>query len=166
MLGVVTQEQQQPAVKWREGDQHRQHPPTREQSLNDDERVTDEQNARPGEELAAPGLFVLGEEDVLPIIFQSAAAEQDPTLAACKQRKRIDECGGEKALQRDFYWQNDFHVVWLVECVFVVLLMARPKIHVVESPQKAHQIQEETVERAGFKYGVMAELKERIEQER
>ncbi len=76
---------------------------------------------------------MLGEQHALPIIFQSPAAEHDPALAACKQPERIDECGGEKALQRDFDWQNDFHIVWLVQCVFVMLLMARPKRDVVES---------------------------------
>jgi hypothetical protein len=33
-----------------------------------------------------------------------------------------------------------------VKGVFVMLLMAGPKIDVVESAKKAHQIQEETVE--------------------
>src|SRR5262245_14683916 len=146
MLGVVAQEKQQTAIKWREGDQHRQHPPPREHGLNDDQRVIDKQNARPSEQLAAPCRFVFGKEDALPVIFKLAATEHDPALPACKQAERIDECGGEKALQRDFDWQNDFHVVWLVKRILVVLLMAGPKIDVVEPPKKAHQIQEETVE--------------------
>src|SRR4051812_43082941 len=74
MLGAIAQKQQHTAVKWREGDQDGQHPPTREQGLNDDQRVTDKQHARPGEQLAAPCRFVLWEEDALPIVFQSAAA--------------------------------------------------------------------------------------------
>lgn len=102
----------------------------------------------------------------MPVVFEMPHAQQYPTLEALNEAMRIDERRSDEAFERDFYGENYFHVVGLMERILVMFLVARPKVDVVESANKTHKQQEKFVESARFKDGVMTKLMKRIEQKR
>ena len=164
VLGVVAQKEQHAAIKWREGNQHRQHPPTGHNGLDDYQGMPHQQNPGPVDELTAPRWFVVGEERALPIVFELPEAQLDPAFVALKHPLGVDDSRGQEAFERDFDWQNHFHVIGLMQRVFVVLLVAGPKVDVIEATNKAYKQQEKPIDGAGFEHRIMTKLVEGVEQ--
>lgn len=123
-----------------------------------------QQNPGPVGHFAAPGRFVVREERALPIVFELTEAQLDPAFVALKHPLGVDDGRGEEAFERDFDGQNHFHVIGLMQGVFVVLLVASPKVDVIEATDKTHKQQEKPIDGPGFEYRIMTKFVEGVEQ--
>ena len=92
-------------------------------------------------------------------------AEADVSLDPLVETPGIDQDTFEEAFKRDFEGQHDFQIIWRVEGVFVMFLMAGPKHHRVEAAEKAEDVEEERVQPLRFEDSAMTKLVEAVEQE-
>ena len=91
MLRVVAEEKQPTTIKGGYSNQHRQQPEAKIERNGHQQKVPNEQGARPGKEPLLFGRVVSGKEDLLPTWLQPPLAEADDAFPAVDQSPWVDQ---------------------------------------------------------------------------
>ena len=164
MLRLVEQVLEAAAVKRRQRQQDRQHPPAQRHRHSDNQGMPDQHQPRPIEE--RPPLLdrFRRKEGAFPFAVDDAETHQQHRFHTQDESARIDEGEAEIGAQRQLDRQHHLEIIRRVQGIAMMRLMAGPERDVIEPAQKTKDIAEDNVERRRLENGFVTELVKAVDQ--